>query len=294
MKIFNILIRNIEKALAPKSTTDPAKKLATEYYDFFDVFSQADLDILSPHHLYDHKILLMEEKTPPWGFLYNISQDKFKVLKKYLKENLSKGFIRASSSPTASSILFACKPEGGLRFSVDYRQLNAMTIKKQYLLLLIKEILECICKTKIYNKIDIINAFNCLFMQQREEWKTAFRTQYGLHEYLVMLFGLANAPSSFQNFINNILYKMLDKFCIAYIDDILIYSNFKKEHKSHIQKVLAALQKARLQVNINKCEFHITKISYLRLIISTKGIRMKPKKVEGVQNWETPTCVKDD
>ena len=222
-----------------------------------------------------------------------MSQDELKVLKKYLEEHLSKGFIRASSSPAASPVLFARKPGGGLRFCVDYRQLNAMTIKNRYPLPLIKETLERICKAKIYSKIDIIAAFNRLRMQQGEEWKTAFRTRYGLYEYLVMPFGLANAPSSFQNFINDILHGMLDEFCTAYIDDILIYSNSKKEYQTHIRKVLAALQKIGLQANIDKCEFHVTKISYLGLIISTKGICMDPKKVEAVQNWETSTCVRD-
>ncbi len=108
-----------------------------------------------------------------------------------------------------------------------------------------------------------------------------------------MPFGLANAPSSFQNFINDILHGMLDKFYTAYIDDILIYSNSKKEYQSHVRKVLAALQKAGLQADIDKCEFYVTKIDYLGLIISTKGIRMDPKKVEAIQNWEIPTCVKD-
>ena len=200
-----------------------------------------------------------------------MSQDELKVLKKYLEENLSKRFIRASSSSTMSSVLFACKPGGGLQFFVDYRHLNVMTIKNRYFLSLIKEILECICKAKIYSKIDIIAIFNRLSIQQRKEWKTAFRTWYGLYEYLVIPFKLANEPSSIQNFINVILHRMLDKFCTAYIDDILIYSNSKKEYQTHIQKVLAAFQKAGLQVDIDKYEIHVTKISYLGLIISIKG-----------------------
>ena len=162
IEIFSISIRNIEKALAPKSTTNPTKKLPTEYYDFLNIFFWADSDILPPHHPYDHKILLMEEKTPPWGFLYSMSQDELKVLKKYLEENPSKGFIKASSSPAMSPVLFAWKPKGGLRFCVDYKQLNAMTIKNRYLLPLIKETLKCICKAKIYSKIDIIAVFNRL------------------------------------------------------------------------------------------------------------------------------------
>ncbi len=222
-----------------------------------------------------------------------MSLDELKVLKKYLEENLSKGFIRASSFPAASPVLFAHKPRGGLQFCVNYRQLNAMTIKNQYPLLLIKETLERICKAKIYSKIDIIATFNRLRMQQGEEWKTAFRTWYSLYKYLVMPFGLANTLSSFQNFINDILYGMLDKFCTTYIDDILIYSNSKKKHQIHLRKVLTALQKAGLQADIDKCEFHVTKISYLGLIISTEDIYIDPKKVEAVQNWETPTRVKD-
>ena len=175
MEIFSISIRDIEKALAPKSTTNPAKKLPTEYHDFFDIFSWADSDILPPHHPYDHKILLIEEKTPPWGSLYSMSQDEIKVLKKYPEKNLSKEFIRVGSSPAASLVLFTCKPEGGLRFFVNYRQLNAITIKNRYPLPLIQKTLERICKVKIYSKIDIIAASNRLHIQQGEEWKTTFR-----------------------------------------------------------------------------------------------------------------------
>ena len=169
MEIFSISICDIEKALAPKSTTDLAKKLPTGYHDFLNVFSHADSDILLPHRPYDHKIPLIEEKTLPWGLLYSMSQDELKMIKKYLEEHLSKGFIRASSSPVTSPVLFARKLEGGLRFCVNYRQLNAMTIKNRYLLPLIKETLKCICKAKIYSRIDIIAAFNCLCMQQEEE-----------------------------------------------------------------------------------------------------------------------------
>ena len=165
MEIFSILIYNIEKTLAPKSTTDPTKKLPIKYHDFLNIFPWADSDILPSHRPYDHKIPLMEEKTPPWGLLYSMSQDELKVLKKYLKENLSKGFIRANSSSTVSLMLFARKPRGGLQFCVDYGQLNAMTIKNQYPLPLIKKTLERIYKAKIYSKIDIIAAFNRLCMQ---------------------------------------------------------------------------------------------------------------------------------
>ena len=121
MKIFSISIRNIEKFLAPKSTTNSVKKLPTEYHDFLNVFFQANSNILLPYRSYNHKIPLLKEKTPPYGPLYSMSHDELKVLKKYLEENFNKRFIRASSFPAASPVLFACKPRSGLRFCIDYR-----------------------------------------------------------------------------------------------------------------------------------------------------------------------------
>ena len=166
-------------------------------------------------------------------------------------------------------------------------------MKNCYPLPLIKETLERVCKAKIFSKIDIIAAFNKLCIREGEEWKTAFQTRYSLYKYFVMLFGLANGPCSFQNYINNVLHRMLNVFCTAYIDDILIYSNSKKEHQEHVRRVLTALQKAGLQADIDKCKFHTNEVNYLGLIITFDGIRMNPHKVSAVQQEETSTCVRD-
>ena len=179
-------------------------------------------------------------------------------------------------------MLFARKPGGGLRFCVDYQALNAITVKNCYPLPLIKETLERVCKAKIFSKIDIIAAFNKLRIKEGKEWKTTFRTRYGLYKYLVMPFGLANGPSSFQNYINDVLHGMLDVFCTAYIDDILIYSNSEKEHRNHVKRILSALREAGLQADIDKCEFHVNEVNYLGLIIMNNGIRMDPHKVSAV------------
>ena len=167
-----------------------------------------------------------------------MSQDELKCLRKYLDENLKKGFIRSSSSPAASPILFVRKPGGGLRFCVDYRKLNDITIKNRYLLLLIKETLDRLFKAVVYTKLDVIAAFNRLRIALGEEWKTTFRTRYRLYEYLVMPFGLAGAPSFFQHYINNTLREYLDLFYTMYIDDILIYSESRKEYMKHVRLVL--------------------------------------------------------
>jgi hypothetical protein len=140
---------------------------------------------------------------------------------------------------------------------VDYRKLNEITIKNRYPIPLIQETLNRLSKAKFYTKLDIIAAFNRLRIAEGDEWLTAFRTRYGLFEYLVMPFGLANAPSTFQHYVNDTLRPFLDVFCTAYMDDTLIYSNTLEEHREHVTQVLKAFEKAGLQLDINKCEFHV-------------------------------------
>ena len=220
--------------------------LPSEYHEFLDIFSKKEADKLPERSSYDHKIPLMDGKEPTYGPLYGMSRDELLVLQKYLTENLKKGFIQSSSSPAASPVLFVRKPGGGLRFCVDYRALNAITIKNRYPLPLIRETLDRLSKAVIFTKLDIVAAFNRLRVAHGEEWKTAFRTHYGLYEYLVMPFGLCGAPSSFQEYINDVLREYLDIFCTAYIDDILIYSNSLKEHKGHVRKSADGLTKGRI------------------------------------------------
>jgi len=240
-RVFAVTMKDIEKALAPKITIDPREKLPQEYHGFLDVFSKKEADKLLPHRLYDHKIQLKEGTEPPFEPLYDISKDKLLVLREHLKENLGKDFIRSSTSPAASPVLFVRKPGGGLRFCVDYRALNAITVKNRYPIPLIRETLDRLCRARYYTKLDIISAFNRLRIAQGEEWKTAFRTRYGLFEYLVMPFGLTNGLASFQHYINDALRDYLDIFCTAYLDDILIYSNSLSEHRQHVRQVLQRL-----------------------------------------------------
>ena len=284
---------DVAKSLKPKRFIDPATVVPEEFHDLLDVFSKREADKLPPHRSYDHKIVLMEGAVPSSGPLYKMSAPELLVLQKYLKENLAKGFIRASSSPCSSPVLFARKPSGGLRFCVDYRALNAITVKNRYPIPLIQETLDRLAKAVIFSKFDIVAAFNKLRMQKGQEWMTAFKTRYGLFEYDVLPFGLSGGPGSFQHYINDVLREYLDAFCTAYIDDILIYSKSRKEHSIHVRKVLTALREAGLQLDIEKCEFFVTETTYLGLIISNKGIRMDPRKVQTIKDWITPKNVKD-
>ena len=238
---------------------------------------------------------------PPAGPLYNMSRDELQVLKKYLEKNLSKGFIWALFLPAAAPVLFVKKPGRGLWFSVDYRGLNVLTVKNKYPLPLIRETLDRLCKAVHFIKLDIVAAFNKICMAEGKEWKTAFRTCLGLYEYLVMLFGLSNAPSSFQNFLNYILSNdILDIFVTAYVDNILVFSKTFQEHRKHVKTVLGRIQAAGLQLDIDKCEFEVQETKYLGLIIqaaTSEGrpgcVKMNPAKTHAIGTWESPKSTKD-
>ena len=292
-ELFITSLRDVEKALAPWEAVNVLAKLSSEYHEFASLFSQEESDKLPSHRSYDHIILLISGKELPKGPLYNMSHDELQVLQKYLKDYLSKGFIRASSFPAASSVIFVKKPKGELCLCVNYCDLNNLTVKNQYLLPLIWETLNLMASSVIFTKLDIIAAFNKLRIAEGEKWKTAMQTHYDLFEYLVMLFELYEASSFFQSYINDVLWDCLNVFVTAYIDDILIFSKSKKEHQKHIHTVFTKLQGAGLQLNIEKCEFYVKEVKYLRLIIVKGEIRMNPVKISVIVNWKALICVKD-
>lgn len=223
-----------------------------------------------------------------------MSREELLVLRKTLTDYLDKGFIRVSHSSAVAPVLFAKKPGGGLRFCVDYRGLNRLTKKDRYPLPLIHETLRNISKAKWFTKLDVIAAFHRLRINEGDEWMTAFRTRYGLFEWMVTPFGLANAPSTFQKYINWALRDYLDEFCSAYMDDILIYTDgTKEEHEKQVTLVLQRMIDAGLQIDIKKCEFSVKSTKYLGFIVEAeKGIRMDPDKVRAIMVWKAPKSVK--
>lgn len=270
------------------------RKVPKKYHSEIEVFMKQDADQLPPHRPEDHEIKLIDGTTPPFARNYKpLSTQELEVVKKYLEENLAKGFIRPSSSSAAAPILIVRKPGGGLRVCVDYRALNAITIKNRYPIPMVQETINQLSKAKVYSKFDVVAAFNRLRIKEGQEWLTAFNTRYGQYEYLVMPFGLCNAPGTFQSYINESVREYLDVFCSAYLDDILVYSQNEEEHAEHVLKVLRRLRKRGLYLDIDKCEFDVREVKYLGLIISTEGIRMDPEKVEAIMNWETPRSVSD-
>ncbi len=215
-----------------------------------------------------------------------MSSYKLQKIKEYLEENLKKKFITLSKASFASSILFVEKKDDSLHFCMNYQKLNALIKRDCYLILLIDEVLAQIQGSKYLTWLNIIITFNKLHMSSESEDLTTFVTFFDVYKYKVMLFKLINESAFFQHYINNVLFDCLHKFCQTYLNDNLIYSKTLKEHRTHMKEVLNKLHEADLQMNIDKYEFKIQKISFLKLLIFINDLQMNSWKVNVIWSWK--------
>ncbi|UTT93017.1 hypothetical protein NDA17_003613 [Ustilago hordei] len=269
-----------------------AADIPKPYQHLRDVFDEVEADKLPHHTEHDLHLELIEGGKPPQGPLYLKGPKEMSELRRYLDENLEKGFIRPSKSPARSPVLFVPKKDGGLRLCVDYRGLNEITVKNRAPLPLIEEQLFLLRKARIYTKLDLRAAYNLIRIAKGDEWKTAFGTQLGLYEYLVMPFGLANAPAHFQSFINDIFRDIIGVYVVVYLDDFLIFSDTEEVHVKHVTEVLTRLRSNRLFAKLS-CEFHTKTVEFLGYIIKPTGIEMDPEKVRTVKEWPMPESIHD-
>jgi hypothetical protein len=209
-----------------------------------------------------------------------------------LQELLDKGFIRPSTSPWGCPALFVKKKDESLRLSIDYRPLNAVTIKNKYPLTRIDVLFDQLVRAKVFSKIDLRSDYHQIKIRASDIPKTAISTRYGLYEFLVMSFWLTNAPAYFMYLMNSVFMPKLDKFVVVFIDDILVYSKNEEEHAGHLHVVLQHLQEHRLYAKLSKCDFWPKEIKFLGHTISQAGIAVDPDKVQEVMNWKPPTTVR--
>jgi hypothetical protein len=290
-KISGKLVLTTGRAVAATEPTFPK-----EYEDFAELLEE-DLEAtaLPKSQPWDHVIPLIPGKEPTKEPLRRTSAENARIIREWVKKQLKKGFIRESTSPAGYAITLARKkddPEG--RVCIDYRRLNDITIKDSFPLPLILDIRDQTQGTDWFTKLDLRGAYNLIRMAIGEEWKTAFRTAEGLYEFLVMPFGLSNAPGTFQRLVNHVLNEFLGVFCVVYLDDILIFTKGSlTKHIQQVRQVLTRLREHKLLVKGEKCEFHKKEVAYLGSIISTTGFRMDPAKIQAIIDWPTPTRVKD-
>ncbi len=198
-----------------------------------------------------------------------------------------KEFIRELQSSAEYSILFILKLNKSLKLCVDYKALNNIMIKNRYFLSLISELQDKLQRAQWFTKFNILEAFNQIWIKEKDEWKTVFCTWLKHYKYLIMFFNLINASVTFQTFVNSVLWCYLNQFIIVYLNDILVYLKTKKEHVQHVRKVLQTLKEVDLRIKSEKSEFHVQSVQFLRFIIMFQSLRMNLKKIEVVTTWLT-------
>jgi hypothetical protein len=186
---------------------------------------------------------------------YQMNTPKLVELKLQLREMMDKGYIQPSVSPWGAPVLFVKKKDSTLRLCIDYRQLNKVTIKNKYPLPKIDDLFDQLGGASIFSKIDLRSGYHQVQIKGEDIHKTALQMRYGHYEFLVVPFGLTNAPGTFMCLMNNVLSNFLDKFVLVFIDDILIYSKNREEHEENLRLVLQVLREHQLYAKFNKCEF---------------------------------------
>ncbi|XP_062854790.1 obscurin [Trichomycterus rosablanca] len=267
-------------------------KVPVTYHDLREVFSKRKTEVLPPHRSFDCAIDLLPGTSPPRGRLFSLSGPERTAMEKYVQEALAQGFIRPSSSPAGAGFFFVGKKDGGLRPCIDYRGLNKITVKDRYPLPLMTSAFETLQQASVFSKLDLRSAYNLVRVRSGDEWKTAFITPTGHYEYLVMPFGLMNAPAVFQRLIHEVLRETLGLYAFVYLDDILIFSKTVKEHVGHVRRVLQLLLENHLFVKLEKSQFHIPEVHFLGFVVSQGKLAMDPAKLKAVAEWPRPTSLR--
>lgn len=268
--------------------TQQLKELIQEFAGLF-----AEAKGLPPKRSCDHAINLLPGVQPFRLRPYRYTPDQKDEIEKQVKEMLENGIIQYSSSPFASPVLLVKKKDGEWRLCVDYRRLNAYTVKNKLPMPIIDEILDELFGATVFSKLDHRSGYHQIRIKQGDEYKTAFQTHSGHYEYKVMSFGLTGAPATFQEFMNFVLQPLLRKCVVVFLDDVLVYSRSIEEHIQHLRQVFQLLKTHELHLKLSKCSFAKNKLEFLGHVISGQGVATDPSKIQIVKNWPTPENVKD-
>lgn len=268
---------------APSIAPPDLTKVPCEYHDLGEVFCKTKATSLPPHCPYDCAIDLLPGTFPPKGRLYSLSGPEREAMETYINDSLAAGIVHPSSSPAGPGFFFVKKKDKSLRLCIDYRGLNDITVKNRYPLPLMTTTFELLQGAKVFTKLDLQNAYHLVRIRERDEWKTDFNTPTGHYEYLVMPFGLTNAPVVFQELVNDVLRDLLNISVFFYLDDILIFYKSMQEHVQHVKAVLQRLLENSLFVKAEKCEFHVSTVSFLGYIIAEGRLQMDP-----LRSWLSP------
>jgi hypothetical protein len=295
-------VRGVATDLAIQARAEQTKiELPKEYQEFARLFNDEAADRFPPSREWDHAIDLKPGAPDAMDCkVYPMTRDEDASLEKFLDEMVGKGYIHPSKSPYTLPFFFVKKKDGKLRPVQDYRRLNSHTVRNQYPLPLIAQLISDLSSTHIFSKVDVRQGYNNVRIKKGDEWKAAFKTKFGHWEPLVMFFGLTNSPSTFQEMMNVIYKEVIEKHAQRgtiiriYMDDITIATTGTlQDHIDTVRDVLRIAEQNDLYFKLSKCTFHASSIDYLGVIIEKGMTHMDPVKIAGIKNWPIPTKVKD-
>ncbi|KAL5565238.1 hypothetical protein UlMin_028402 [Ulmus minor] len=259
--------------------------------DYADVFKAPTT--LPPLRDIDHHIPLKDGTQPINVRPYRYAYFQKAEIEKQVQEMLNMGVIRPSTSPFSSPVLLVKKKDGTWRFCTDYRALNAATIKDRFPIPTVDDMLDELYGAAYFTKLDLRAGYHQVRVHAPDIPKTAFRTHNGHFEYLVMPFGLCNAPSTFQAIMNSIFHSHLRKFILVFFDDILVYSPTWETHIEHVRTTLDILRQHQFFIKESKCDFGKQELEYLGHIVTHQGVKVDNKKIEAMVSWPQPANITD-
>jgi hypothetical protein len=287
---FHLQLLQPDTALPSSSSSHEDIRVQTLISRFASLFQPPTH--LPPKRPVDHKISLLHDADLVNVRPYRYPHFQKQEIENQVREMLANGIIQHSSSAFSSTVLLVRKKDGSWRFCVDYRALNAITSKDRFPIPAIDELLDELYGTQWFSKLDLRSGYHQIRMDRGDIHKMAFRTHQGHYEFLVMPFGLCNAPSTFQATMNLIFEPYLRQFVIVFFDDILIYSPTLESHLQHLEVVFQCLLDNEFCLKQSKCSFAQQSIEYLGHIVSAAGVGPDPAKISVMVDWPQPKSVK--
>ena len=264
------------------------------FYRWIKVFGKKQSERMPTRKPWDHAIDVKKGFMPRKEKVYSLSREEREEVREFVKEQLRKGYIWPSKSPQTVPVFFVRKKDGKKRMVQDYRYLNEWTIKNNYPLPLISDVLENIGTKKLFTKMDLRWGYNNVRIKEGNEWKAVFTTPEELFEPTVMFFGLMNSPATFQAMMNELLRDLINTGkVVVFIDDMIVGTETEEGHDKLVIEVIKRLEENDLYVKPEKCKWKVREVEFLGIVIGPERIKMEKGKVKGVLEWLMPKCVKD-